>query len=236
MRQSQSVVELSASSSKNVHRGSGIYLPPLNNSTLSIDMSNISKYSKVPNDRFKEPESVRKIKEIVPVSYLNNFNTFSQSINKSTSNLTKAKRFSIRDIYEKDLGDLPSPSSYNLSYLNSITQKAQATKESQIKEKLSEKKRFDRFKDKTYFRELDRGHGDNSPGPGAYQKADTDKLPSVRKSCETLFGKADRKLMFRKEDKESPSPTKYNVRYEFKGTRNLKGASFGTAPKTFSMF
>lgn len=134
------------------------------------------------------------------------------------------------------MGDLPSPSSYNLSYINSIKQKAQLTKESQIKEQLSEQKRFDRFKDKTYFRELDRGHGDNSPGPGAYEQADKNKLPNVRKSCETLFGKADRKLVLKKEEKESPSPTKYNVRYEFKGTRNIKGASFGTAPKKFSMF
>ena len=70
MRQSQSVVELSVSSSKNVGGGSSTFLPPLNNSTLSIDMTKISRYSKIPDDRFKEPTSVRKIKEIVPVSYL----------------------------------------------------------------------------------------------------------------------------------------------------------------------
>ena len=110
------------------------------------------------------------------------------------------------------------------------------TRETELREKLSPKKRYDRFKNKAYFKELDRGIADQSPGPCAYSPPDKATLPSVRKSCETLFGKADRKLYFKKEDKESPSPTKYNVVYEFKGTSHVKGVSFGKAEKKFSLY
>jgi hypothetical protein len=215
---------------------STLLLPPLKNSTLKIDIKKIKKSWVKGQERFHEPSSVTSIKANVPVGYLNNFNTFAESINKSTSNLSKAIRFSKRKIFQTDLDDLPSPGSYDLSYYKSIMNQAKAPKETELREKLSPRKRYDRFKNKAYFKELDRGIADQSPGPWAYSPPDKAKFPSVRKSCETLFGKADRKLNFKKEDKESPSPTKYNVVYDFKGSAHVKGISFGKAEKKFSLF
>lgn len=129
-------------------------LPPLNSSTVTIDTKTRNKYS---DDRFKEPTSVRKLKEKIPVAYMQNLDTFSQSINKSTSNLTKDKRFKRRTIFEKDLEGLPSPSSYNLSALYSIQAYSKASKQAEVRDRLRANKRFDRFDQKAYFKELDRG-------------------------------------------------------------------------------
>lgn len=133
---------------------------------------------------------------------------------------------------------MPSPVTYNLSYLKSIQEASKANEQAIVRDRLRAQKRYDRFGQKTYFKELDRGNGDHSPGPCAYQASNVAKLnlPSVRRSSDYIFSKADRGLKLKKEKKESPSPTKYNVQYEFKGTRNIKGASFGTAAKKFSMF
>lgn len=94
IRGSQSVADLSMNSSVDLKNGSTVMLPPLNpnSSALLIDVSKISKNGSK-DERFKEPTSVRKLKEQIPIAYLQNLDTFSQSINKSTSNLTKDLRF-----------------------------------------------------------------------------------------------------------------------------------------------
>lgn len=181
--QSQSVADLSMSSIHTMNNGRTVLLPPLNSGMLSIETKKISRYNNVPNPRFHEPSSVTKIKASVPVSYLENFSSFTKSLNKSNSNLSKDLRFKKRTIFEQDLEDLPCPLSYNLSNLNSIAQKAQATKEDTFRNEINTKKDFDRFKDKTYFKELDRGTGGPSPGPCAYDSIKaTTIFPRVRKS------------------------------------------------------
>lgn len=116
----------------------------------------------------------------------------------------------------------------------SIHKNASANRETKAKLKYSPKKCYDRFKAKTYFKELDCVNGEHSPGPCAYQTV-TSKFPMIRRSSENLFGTADRKLELKKEERDSPSPTKYNVNFEIKNTMNKKGISFGKAPKTFSL-
>ena len=144
------------------------------------DKSKINQYSNLPSSRFYEPANIRMIKEIVPVSYLGDFSSFRRSLNKSSSNLTKDSRFKNLTAYKNDT---PSPSIYNLSYLNSISKNAQISKAKRVYNDFSPKRDYYRFKDKTYFKELDRKTGGQSPGPCAY---DGDRqsavFPRVRKS------------------------------------------------------
>jgi hypothetical protein len=120
------------------------------------------------------------IKEIVPVSYIGDFSSFRKSSNKSSSNLTKDSRFKNLTAYKNDI---PNPSIYNLSYLNSISKNAQVSKAKRVYNDFSPKRDYYRFKDKTYFKELDKKTGGQSPGPCAY---DGDRqsavFPRVRKS------------------------------------------------------
>ena len=185
--------------------------------------------------RFKEPSSIVKLKQNIPVGYLNNFDTFGKSKNLSRSNLPKADRFVTRTLHEKDLIALPAPASYNLSGAKSIKNNASLNREAKEKLKFSPKKKYDRFFSKAYFKELDNGNGDQSPGPWAYLEKDKTQT-NFNHRPENLLGKADRGLNLKKEDKESPSPTKYDVKYDFSGTVSKKGPSFGSAPKKFSLF
>lgn len=153
--------------------------------------------------RFTEPTTIKLIKANVPCGYLNNFDTFKKSLNQSESNLSKADRFNHRIVYENDLRTLPSPWSYNLSSFNSISHNTTLDREGQAKIRFSPKKqRYDRFKAGTYFKEMDRGQGDNSPGPWAYSSIEINKFPSVRKSSQNLFGTADRGLLTTKKNKK----------------------------------
>lgn len=190
---------------------------------------------KTTDQRFKEPSSILKIKQNVPLGYLNNLDTFGKSKNQSRSNLPKADRFVTRTLHEKNLITLPAPASYNLSSTKSITKNASLNREAKEKLKFSPKKRYDRFFSKAYFKELDNHNGNQSPGPCAYQGKDKTQL-NFNKKPENLLGKADRGLELKVEDRESPSPTKYNINFEVKGTMNKKGPSFGSAPKKFSLF
>lgn len=149
--------------------------------------------------------------------------------------MPKADRFVARTLHEKDLITLPAPATYNLSSTHSITKNASLNREEKEKVKFSPKRKYDRFFSKAYFKELDNGSGDQSPGPCAYQGKDKTQS-NFNKRPENLLGKADRGLELKVEEKESPSPTKYNVKFEVKGTINKKGPSFGSAPKKFSLF
>lgn len=153
----------------------------------------------------------------------------------SKSNLSKANRFTQRELHEKDLIALPAPASYDLSGLHSISQNASLNREKNANKKFSPAKKYERFINKVYCKELDR-FADQSPGPCAYESVPKISLRSNRRSCDNLFGKADRGLILKKEDKDSPSPMKYDVKYEVKGTINVKGPTFGSAVKKFSMF
>lgn len=116
----------------------------------------------VSEQRFKEPKSIKLLKANIPIGYLNNFDTFKQSTNASQSNLSKADRFNHRKVYERDLQALPGPLSYNLSTYNSISYNTSLDRETQAKLKFSPKKvKYDRFKNKVYFKELDRTSGGN---------------------------------------------------------------------------
>ena len=185
----------------------------------------------------KKIEAFQSLNKSIPVSYVKDFTSFNKSINISSSNLTKAARWKKKPI-ERVKEGIPCPSSYNLSYLDSISKNAAAKPEHKFRNQYGPFKRYDKFKNKTYFKELDRGGGEESPGPWRYnaEKHKTINLPNVRKSWGTLFGGAKRGLHFKKEDKDSPSPTKYNVQYEFKGTDHKKGYTFGSAAKKFSLF
>eukprot|EP00345_Euplotes_harpa_P018500 CAMPEP_0168335112 /NCGR_PEP_ID=MMETSP0213-20121227/10703_1 /TAXON_ID=151035 /ORGANISM="Euplotes harpa, Strain FSP1.4" /LENGTH=113 /DNA_ID=CAMNT_0008339953 /DNA_START=304 /DNA_END=645 /DNA_ORIENTATION=- len=94
------------------------------------DKYHIKSVPNLTNERFKEPSSLLKIKKSVPLGYLQNFNTFYKSLNMSKSNLPKANRFVQRELNERRFVELP-------------------------KLKYSPKKCYDRFKAKTYFKELD---------------------------------------------------------------------------------
>ena len=158
-----------------------------------------------------------------------------KSLNQSKSNLSKANRFTQRELHEKDLVALPAPASYDLSSLHSINKNVSLNRETNAKKQFSTKKRYDRFINNIYYKELER-FADQSPGPCAYENTNKIKLRANRMSCDNLFGKADRGLILKKEDKDSPSPTKYDVKYEVKGTISVKGPTFGSAPKKFSLF
>lgn len=153
----------------------------------------------------------------------------------SKSNLSKANRFTQRELHEKDLVALPAPASYDLSGLNSISQNASLNREKNANKKFSPKRKYERFMSNIYYKELDR-FADQSPGPCAYEGTGKISLKSNRRSCDNLFGKADRGLALKKEDQDSPSPMKYDVKYDVKGTINVKGPTFGSAVKKFSLF
>ena len=221
--------------SSNIQNISSIMLPPVKNSSMMIDLKKGYRYNLGRDERFKESSSVTSIKANVPNAYLQNMNTFSESVNKSKSNLAKNERFTNTRVFNQDLDDLPSPSTYNLSYFKSIVAEAQPSKESKLRNNLGISKRYDRFTNKAYFKELDRGQGDQSPGPCTYISNVRPQLPDIRRSCSNLFGKSSRGLQLTKEEKASPSPQKYSVNYEFKGTRHVKGPTFGSAKKRFSM-
>jgi hypothetical protein len=201
---------------------------------MNFDKTQINQYSNIPNSRFYEPANIRMMKERIPVSYLGDISSFRTSLNKSSSNLTKDTRFKTLTTFKHDI---PSPSVYNLQYLHSISKNAQISKAKRLYNDFSPKRAcdYDRFKDKTYCKELDRKTGGQSPGPCAY---DGDRqsaiFPRVRKSRGTLFGKSDRKLKFKKEVVDSPSPTKYDVQYGSEGIRNHKGFTFGSSEKKFA--
>jgi hypothetical protein len=147
---------------------------------MNFDKTKINQNSNLPNSRFYEPANIRMMKELIPASYLGNITSFKTSLNKSSSNLTKDSRFKNLTTFKHDI---PSPSTYNLSYLHSISKNAQISKSKRLSNDFSQKRDYDRFKDKTYCKELDKKTGGQSPGPCAY---DADRhsaiFPRVRKS------------------------------------------------------
>ena len=145
LRNSQSVVDMSSTSQKS-RNGKTVLLPPLNNSCVDIETTNIRRKIKGPRERFEEPLSVRKLKEIIPVTYLKNFTSFSKSINVSQSNLTKGERWNRKGLEKEDFDDCPSPLAYNLGNFNSISKKAKATNADMLRTMINPNKRYDRFK------------------------------------------------------------------------------------------
>lgn len=129
--------------------------PPVGQYNPEIKTS-IKSVPNVTEKRFRENNAITLLKKNIPIGYLNNFDTFSKSLNQSNSNLSKETRFKARNAYEKDLVNMPSPLDYNLSDSKSISKYATMDKTS--KAKISPKKqKYDRFKSKAYFKELDRG-------------------------------------------------------------------------------
>ncbi|CAI2377188.1 unnamed protein product [Moneuplotes crassus] len=235
MRQSQSVIDMSLSSMPN-NDGKTILLPPLDSSTISKDKTILVSSKKKPLNRFDEPSSILEMKRQVPEAYLKDFTSFVKSKNASKSNLGKANRWQRRSLNEVDLECLPSPSSYNLESYRSVAGQAKATNADYLRSMRNISKRYDRFSGKTYFKELDKSNCEQGPGPCIYDSHSYNqiKLPKVKHKIGFTF--ADRGLKLKKEDKESPSPMKYDVKYEFKGTDHVKGYTFGSAAKKFSLF
>jgi hypothetical protein len=179
MRMSRSIADLRTAS---VFSSSGqkVLLPTLNASMMTFDKTKINQYNNPPNPRFYEPANIRMMKERVPVSYLGDITSFRTSLNKSSSTLTKDSRFKTLTTFKHDI---PSPTIYNLSNMHSISQNVQISKAKRLRNDFSPKRDYDRFKDKTYCKELDRKTGGPSPGPCAYN-ADRQShvFPRVRKS------------------------------------------------------
>ncbi|CAI2375455.1 unnamed protein product [Moneuplotes crassus] len=235
MGQSQSVASLTASSFHS-NNGRSVLLPPLRKSINLENKKVIITKRKKPIQRFEEPSSIREMKESVPSSYQKDFTSFLKSINASQSNLGKASRWKRRSLNEQDLECLPSPSSYNLEQFKSIATQAKASNADHLRKKRNSNMRYGRFGGKTYFKELDVSNCEQGPGPGVYDSHNYKQIKLPKMKHKKGFSYVDRKLEFKKEKKESPSPTKYNVQYEFKGTNHVKGPTFGSAEKKFSMF
>lgn len=137
---------------------------------------------------------------------------------------------------EKEIAELPCPTNYDLSDINSIKKKVNPDIVKKFNDKRGAKlsSSFSRFNDSVYYPEKERlMQGNDSVSPVKYDPLAAYKLIRSNKTDHISFTKDNRKLEFKKESRESPSPTKYKVINEndLNPTAITKGKSIGKSKR-----
>ena len=210
----------------------GVYDPP--NSTLSGPKFSMSKFQK-----YHSPKHKTELIKHYPHAYASIYTDRQVGPkNYSYSSLPKQQRFRFRDLFELECVNLPSPSNYNLSQIKSIGNRVQADLLTKLKQKRMSKfsLSYSRFKDSVFYHEKERlMKGNDSVSPTIYDSLAAYKALQSNKNGKVSFTKEKREFIINKEDKESPSPTKYNaiIESDINPARIKKGVSIGKSKRQF---
>jgi len=161
-------------------------------------LRNHSPYAKIGREkRFMTLKACDDLKKRVPHAYIDSMKSLIGDDDNKSIGFTKEKRFLVQHFKLRGKEFMPAPNQYNSHLHNTIS----STQSSQFFARSNsfgpnERDRFgkdaDKFNNKQYFKELDRGYLMSiSPGPAAYQN-NTENLKSlshVRKSFDNSFTK-----------------------------------------------
>lgn len=165
--------------------GVGRYSPDVNKFRTRSPETKIGR-----EKRFIELKHTQTLKKDVPHAYLRQ-DTESVGAKDIGTKFTQEKRFAIVAMKSRDKLMTPAPGQYNSHEHNTMSKTSLTLFHSRTNSFDARRNLRDKFNNKQYYKELERGYGNNaSPGPGAYDSHNKfGSLSHVRKSNDNSFSK-----------------------------------------------